>query len=46
MAEILYINATIGEEEEELKDDETWPQSVPVPKIPLGRLLYTLRDND
>ena len=42
----LYINATIGEEEEEAKDDETQPLSVSVPKMPLGRLLYKLRDNE
>ena len=32
MAEILYINADVGEEEEETKVDETQPASVPVPK--------------
>jgi hypothetical protein len=42
----LYINVAIGEEEEEVKDDETQLLSVPVPKMPLGRLLYKLRDND
>ena len=44
MAEILY-NTAVGEEEEEAKDDEMQPWSVPVPKMPLGRLLYKLRDN-
>jgi hypothetical protein len=42
----LCINTVVGEEEEEVKDDETQPLSVPVPKMPLGRLLYKLRDND
>ena len=46
MAKILYINAAISEEEEEAKVDETQPASVPKPKIPLGKLLYRLRDND
>ena len=46
MAEILYINTAIGEEEKEVKDDKVRPPSVPVPKMPLGRLLYKLRDND
>ena len=42
----LYINTAIGEEEEEAKDDEMWSLSVPIPKMPLGRLLDKLRDND
>ena len=42
----LYINVVVGEEEEEAKDDETQLLSVPIPKMPLGRLLYKLRDND
>ena len=42
----LYINTVVGEEEEEAKDDEMQPGSVPVPKMALGRLLYKLRDND
>jgi hypothetical protein len=32
MAKILYINPVVGEEEEEAKDDETRPTSVPLPK--------------
>jgi hypothetical protein len=28
----LYINTAVGEEEEEAKDDETRPPSVPIPK--------------
>ena len=32
MAEILYINVVVGEEEEETKVDETQPTLVPVPK--------------
>ena len=35
----LYINATIGEEEEEVQDDETRLLAVPVPKMPLGKLV-------
>ena len=31
MAEILYINIVVGEEEEEAKVDKTQPASVPVP---------------
>ena len=31
----LYINTVIGEEEEEVKDDEMRPLSVPVPKMPM-----------
>ena len=31
MAEILYINTVVGEEEEEAKDDEVRLSSVPVP---------------
>ena len=46
MAEIIYINTAAGEEEEEAKDDEMRPLSVPVQKMPLGRLLYKLREND
>ena len=46
MAEILYKNIAVGEEEEEAKVDEMQPVSVPVPKIPLGKLLYRLREND
>ena len=42
----LYINTVVGEEEEEAKDDKMRPLSVPIPKMPLGRLLYKLRDND
>ena len=42
----LYINVVVGEEEEEVKDDEMQPLSTPVPKMPLGRLLYKLKDND
>ena len=42
----LYINTVVGEEEEEAKDDEMRPLSVPVPKMPLGRLLYKLGDNN
>ena len=42
----LYINIVVGEEEEEAQDDEMRPLAVPVPKMPLGRLLYKLRDND
>ena len=32
MDEILYINAIVGEEEEEMKVNETQPTSVPIPK--------------
>ena len=32
MAEILYINTTVGEEEEEAKVDEIQLASIPVPK--------------
>ena len=46
MAEILYINTVVCEEEEEVKVDETQPTSVPVPTMPHGKLLYRLRDND
>ena len=46
MAEILYINTVVSEQEEEAKDDETRPPSVPIPKNALGRLLYKLRDNN
>ena len=42
----LYINTVVGEEEAEAKDDEMRPLSVPVPNMPLGRLLYKLGDND
>ena len=42
----LYINTVVGEEEEEAEDDEMQPWSVPVPKMPLGRLLDKLIDND
>ena len=42
----LSINIVVGEEEEEAKDDEMQPESVPVQKMPHGRLLYKLRDND
>ena len=42
----LYINTVVGEEEEEVKDGETRSLLVPVPKMPLGRLLYKLREND
>ena len=42
----LSINIVVVDEEEEAKDDEMQPQAVPVQKMPLGRLLYKLRDND
>ena len=46
MSEILYINTVVGEEEEEAKDDKMQPQPVLVQKMPLGRLLHKLKDND
>ena len=42
----LSINAVVVDEEEEAKDDEMQPQSVPVQKMPLGRLIYILRDKN
>ena len=42
----LQNNTVVGEEEEEVKDDETQLLSIPVPKMPLGSQLYKLRDND
>ena len=42
----LLINVVVVDEEEEAKDDEMQPQSVPVQKMPLSRRLYILRDNN
>ena len=42
MAEILYINVVVGEEEEETKLDETQPASIPIPKnVPWQTVIQT-----